>query len=349
MLSNNLAGLLGPYKRLTSKHALSPTYRALELAPGLVRGCSPAAILETRMEHGLKEAVFVDAATFLAIIDSLPGGKEVELSREEASLAWSCGAARGRIALLNIADMPRIPDSKPAGGWKPSGEFVKAMRLGGMSCDNQALLSMGLYGIVIDRENGLVYSSDNVTISIADFDPKGMDDATPPQMTFTPEVIDLLAGVIMAGKGEAWSDRGGLHYEDEFCSLFVKEVPPLKNSALEMFSRFMDDDIKAKLSPDAIAAFIKRAGAMAESRRQTSISLGAREGKLELIFNEGTAQSDELFLIEEKVPDMQPVSLDGGKLARALGHITTAVLDHMARQVLVLTGPGFTYLLGGRK
>jgi hypothetical protein len=132
----------------------------------------------------------------------------------------------------------------------------------------------------------------------------------------------------------------------------LKTVPMIKHDIATVVGKFIEkDDTVAPIPPDRIKAFIKRAGALAESRKSTFVSLGAYDGHLSISFAEGTTSSDEYYLVDEhKVPDMAEVKLDANKLARALERVDELVMDYMGDHVLVLRNndTGFCYIISGR-
>lgn len=352
MLSTNLSTVLKPYKALINRAALSKTFQCLQLSPGKVLGCSTATILETNADHGLMETVYIDATTFLLVMDSLPDGKEVKLSVTDDVLHWECGSARGRLATMLIDDMPKFPKvPTDAGAWTPTKDFVTALRLGALSADSNALLSIGMYGVVIDNRGPLVImSSDNVTISactVGDVKLPGPD-----IITLTPEPAALLADLIQTESGTLEFTSDAVFYEDKYCRYFIKQVPPLRYDSLEQLNKFLAATMVAGIGSDAVHSFVKRAGALAENRRHTYIALEASDGQLALSFEEGVASADEFYLVKDlMVGTMPPIQLDAAKLARVLPHITEVVLDHItSRGALVMRGhsPEFSYLIGGR-
>lgn len=352
MLSTNLAVLLKPYKLLANKHALSPTYRCLQFTPGKVVGCSAAAILETKCDHGIEAPVCVDAGAFLAVMDSLPDHQEVKMSvAGDGVLAWSCGSAKGRMAPMIIEDMPSIPTRRAkAGSYKPGADLVQALRLGSLSGDSNSLLSVGMFGVVLDNREGalVIHSSDNVTISACSLD---IDTGGPAKFTLTPEPAELLATIIMPGEGTLTFDDGAAYYADKHVRALIKSVPDLRFDALELLTSFELAETVAPLSMDAIHSFVKRAGALAENKRHTYIALAASKGQISLEFNEGVASAEEFYLVDKlDVPDLGPIYLDAAKLTRALAHTTEVVLDYADRNTLIFRGsdPDFQYVIGGR-
>ena len=350
MLSSNLATLLRPYRLLANKHALSPIYRCLQFTPGKILGCSASTVLETKCDHGLAETICVDATAFLTILSSLPEAKEVTFSVTDGVLHWVCGPAKGRLASLAVDDMPTITRRAIRGAHKPSAAFAKALQLGAISCDSNSLLSVGMYGIVIDNRGPLIiHSSDNVTVSVCTVGDVKLP--APDIMTLAPGPAELLAMLIMPDDSTIEFTDDTIFYVDKYCKAILKCVPPLKYDALSTVKEYAQADTTALIPPDLIGGFIKRATALAENKRHTYIALQASNGKLSLEFSEGLSSADEFYLVEDLiVPDLDPIDLDASKLTRAMQHITEIVLDHVERGVIILQGksPDFKYLIAGR-
>jgi len=207
-----------------------------------------------------------------------------------------------------------------------------------------------MYGIVIDNRGPLViHSSDNVTVSVCNLG----DDLLPaPEiMTLAPDPADLLNLLIMPDESTMEFTDDTIFYADKYCKAIIKCVPRLKYDALTTVKEYQSADTIAVIPPELIAGFIKRATALADNKRHTYIQLHASNGKLSLEFTEGLSSVDEFYLVENLVvPDLAPIHLDAGKLARAMQHVTEIVLDHVERGVVILQGknPDFKYLIAAR-
>jgi hypothetical protein len=358
MKSADLAAMLAPFKLLANKNQLSATYRALELGHSrvgnVIRGASRFGMLEIHGDFGIPEgaSIYVDASSFIAIIGSLPAGEEVGFSLEDGgALAWICGSAKGRMALMQIKEMPAISHGNGQNAWHPTAEFVDALRLGMLSCGSESLASIGSYGIVIDtREDLCIYSSDNTTISVAfllDAKVEG-----PEMLTFSPEALALLAAVIdpTNDKAKIEFEEQGIYYRDGTRRCLIKQIAPLKVDISAILDKYATQDYVVEVPTERVQAFIKRIAAMAENKKSTIIKIGASRGKLNMSFADGMASSEEYYLVDElEVPDMKPVDIDASKLGRALAHTSHIILDHIDRQVVILQGsdPVFQYVISG--
>ena len=357
MLSNQFAALLAPFKMLCNKNALAITYRCLELHGKMIRGAARFGMMEVHGEFGIPEGppIYVDGMTFLAIIGSLPSEEEVELNLEDKGvLAWQCGAARGRIALMSIPEMPSIKrGNKNELAWVPTGEFIDVLKLGMLSCGNESLASIGAYGVVLDNTNDLcVYSSDNVTIAAAYMSSEARIQG-PDIMTFSPDSLNLLAAVIDTtnDKAKLEFDDQGIYYRDGTRRCVIKQIAPLKVDINSICAQYASSEIMVEIPTARVQAFLKRISAMAETKKSTSLFIGASKGKLNLSFSDGLASSEEYYLVDElNVPDLPLIELDGAKLGRALAHTSHVVLDYIDRHVLLLQGgdPIFQYIISGK-
>jgi DNA polymerase III sliding clamp (beta) subunit (PCNA family) len=361
MLSNDLARLIAPYKQMINKGALSPTYRVLKLQGWSIIGASNYAVLEVDAELLLDPPVCVDAANFIAIISSLPDNQEVELSAEDGVLAWKCGQAKGRLAIMPEVKLMGI-DRKPArGGWVPTPPFREALDLGSISAGNDSFASAGMAGIVIDnREKLRVYACDGATIS----DAIVLDDplpGCPATVTVSPPGAELLHTLLRDKKAVVEFDAKSIFASGADFKCLIKQVAPLKNDIAKMLAIYQDAEVVAEIPSDRIAAFIRRVGALSEKKREVHVTIAASKGMMTMAFLEGAASADEYYLVDGlNIPDLPEVLVDAGRMARALVHCTEIVLDHAERGILILRGIGehqndagevceFSYLISGRK
>ena len=363
MKSSELVTALAPFALIANKHALSSAYRSIILSAKLVRGCSSDALIELDIDMPFDKppdaGVYVDAESFITIIKSLPD-EEVKLSPLAGGvLAWECGAAKGRLATAVIKDSPKLSlDTSGAIPYEPTDAFYQALDLGAMACDNVALISTGLYGVVIDNRDDLaVIASDNRSASAAFCGSKIAN--APDLMTFTPDALELLRCCITYD-----SNVCQLTFNDKECNVVsgplratIKQVPLFKHDLRAIVKHYSSSDVILPIPRDRIAAFIKRAAVITEAKRMATVTLGGSDGRLTLSFEEGLASSEEYYLVENvKIPDIPPLMIDSARLARALTYIDHVVLDHVDRLVLVLRNTPasdddvlFSYLLVGKK
>lgn len=359
MRGNQLAKALAPFGLIANKHALAPAYRSLQLSAGKVRGFSSYAALELELELPIEfavgECVYVDAEVFLSVLKSLPDA-ELKIKLTAGVLNWSCGSAKGKIATIVIQDPPSLPEVTGEFQWEPTAAFYDALELGGLSCTNVALTSAGMYGIVIDNREVLsVFSSDNISVSAAQCGE--IIEGAPEIMTFIPEAILLMRACLMYGEEEAVMNFTASEAEIYAGKLhaIIKQVPALKHDFRALMSKFATSEECVAVSPDRIATFIKRATALAESKKSAVVQISATSGNFSLSFEEGTASSEEYYDLAENelIPDIAPINFDSMRLARVLAHVRYIVFDHAVRSAIVLKNGEdeevqFCYLLAGR-
>lgn len=366
MLSSTLAAVLGPFAGLSNKHAMSNIYKTLEIGPTKIRGCSPWGILEADFESGVQETFWIDSAHFTGLVRSLPA-QELTFTLAANALAWSCGSASGKLALHARMEIPSAvwPD------WshlpQPAKDFLDCLELGALACGSQSMASAGIYGVSFDNtSNGLMLSSsDSVTMAVARVTETAAVEL-PQRFVLAPDAAKLL-GIVLKQKSESPAAWGfvkvrefatpgadpltGIYATSGGLRLMLKAAPNLKQDILALASAFAGHEVIATIPADRIATFVRRAGALAESRQNTFVTLSVHAGSLGLSFIEGAAVSDELFLIEGlDVPsDLPAIRLDSTKLARVLMHTDKLVLDHLERGVVVFISmsPEFSYFISG--
>ncbi len=359
LLAGDAKDLLAPFKNFVNKQALSVVYRCLKLAPKTVYGCSANGMLSVDLQLGLESTVYVEASAFLALLDSLPRKAElvIELADDgegnATTLNWVCGSAKGRLALMVVEGFPKMP-KMPEEGWAPPLGFIDGLLTGALSCDPQAMASVGIHGMAIYRgKKSLSFcSSDNATISMIKVAHKGLPEGFAEVITLAPDAAALLAGA-MAEDGLMAFDGNTVYYWDEGTRLVLKQVAPLKHNLMDKVAPFAGAPEKvAKIPRERIAAFVKRVAALAEAKRATDVILHAHGNELTLEFADQTAASEELYMLEglDDLEELQ-IKLEAGRLAKALDHVTEVVLDHVAQGVLIFLGddPPFMYLVAGKK
>jgi hypothetical protein len=353
MLSQDFAALISPFKQIANRAALSATYRSLELSEKTIRGCSGFAMMEVHGDFGIPagKPFYVDALSFIAVVGSLPRDQEVKLALTDGVFEWSCGSAKGRLALASIDNMPKISHANSPEAWIPVAEFKAALQLGTISCGSESLASVGLYGVVIDNRDDLcIYSSDSATVSACWVMEGGLN--APALMVLSPEAALLLATLVPLGgdKAKLEFDETSIYYRDGTRRALIKQLAPLKHDIAALLSEYGSADTAVDLPVERVNSFIKRIGAIAESKKTNYVLVGASKGKLTMSFSDGIASSEEYYLVDElEVPDLPTIKLDAVKMGRALQHIQRIALDHIERGVLVLHGddPMFQYILSG--
>jgi hypothetical protein len=345
--------LLAPFKKFCNKQALSAVYRTLRITPDRVTAASANGLLEVLCELGLEAEALVDATAFLALLDSLPSTEELALSVDKSVLQWTCGSAKGRLALAALENLPTLGKmGKPT--WQPPVGFIDLLRAGGLSCQASTLASVGMHGVSLhfDEEAVRACSSDNLSISMATLEIEGL----PPglsgdPLTFAPEATTLLADLI-AEDGAILFRDDYIYYRDAGTRLLLKQIAPLKHDLVKGASRFAGRKLLATIPKERISAFIKRATSLSEAKRNSTVTLRAEHGQLSLEFSENTAASDEYYLVDGlALADELEIKVDAVRLSRALAYVDRVALDHVGEGALIFIGedPDFVYSIAGKK
>ena len=371
MKSTELTLLLAPFAALANRHAMSPIYKALEISPETIRGCSPWGILEVDAEIGTTETFWVDAAQLVGAVKGLPAA-EVVFIQTATTLSWTCDNAQGKIALLGKLDIPThdwegpqtdVPNIDSA--------FPEALKRGGLSASRDiGMSSAGITGVALtwvpneadpNGEYGTLYiaSSDNVTMSVSSAELNG--GTWPANIVISTEAAMMLGTILRmsAGSSGAWMEiheKMILAYADAF-RLMIRAAPPMQHDILASTLNYPHDEIVTKLPSDVVKRFVTQAAALAEAKAHTHVKFAATNGALRLSFVEGTITSDEQYKLAELTlsQEFPEVRLDAGRLARALDIADKLAFDTFDKGVLTLftngdkekKQPPFSYLING--
>ena len=347
MQSTELRDILAPFNLIVNSKALSINYRALALSPTHVRGCSPFGVMEVEAATGLSREVYVDGNSFLQILRSLPIDA-FEMTASDTGLSWKCGAAKGQLALLSEkVEIPAIEwPNKPFS--EVSANFSKALDLGGSACGTTALLSDGIYGIMIRNTDELsAFSSDNITIASAKLG-DAIEDA-PDTITISPISQRLLSLVTGNKAAIAFTDKA-VYCQTPTSKLVIQQTSQLKYDIKTTISNYLAQENKIELNRDVITSFIRRAEALSEEKNKAVVAISVDNGTVRLSFNEDKASSEEYYLAEGG-PDIKvdPVLVDVRKIAKALSSSSAIVFDYADRNSLVLHGENdFVFVVGGK-
>jgi hypothetical protein len=367
MKSNTLATLLAPFAVLANKHAMSPIYKALEIGPDTIRGCSPWGILEVSAEIGTTEMFWIDAGPFIGMIKTLPA-EEVTFEQTTSTLTWSCGDATGKLALLSKLEMPTYEFEDPGTDPNIDAGFPEALTLGSLSASrDMGLSSAGTSGVALtcipveEDPNGetftiYVTSSDNITMSVSSILIAGAS-SWPETIVIATEAATLLNTILRMSAGSSGAhliieEKTIIAYANDF-RLMIRSAPPMKHNILDISLNYEHEAIVTKLPSGPVKSFVARATALAEAKSHTHVTLSAVSGGLLLAFEEGTITSNEQYAISDlEVPDDFPdVRLDALRLARALGHADMIAFDALKKGVITLFAskeePAFSYLING--
>lgn len=369
MKSSELAAALAPFAILANKHAMSPTYKALEIGPDCIRGCSPWGILELDIEIGTSETFWVDAAQLIGVVKTLSG--EIAFTVAGTTLTWECGSAKGKLSLLTKIEIPEADwDGIMAIIDTPNVEapMPEALSLGSLSASrDMGLSSNGVAGVSLHwgpLEEGVevgtlfVVSSDAVTMSVASIEMIGALH-WPENIVIATEAAAMLSMVLRAS---AASSGAYLDIQEKTIvaaggdyRLMIRSAPTFKHNVLELTKNFPHDEVTADLPKDGVKQFIARATTLAEARAHTFVRMNAINGKLLLAFSEDTTTTEEEYILDGFVvpKDFPEVRLDASRFARALGYVDKIAFDALDRSVITLFAAGedrkleFAYLING--
>lgn len=354
MLSNELAAILAPFAQMANRNALSAAYKTLEISPAHIRGASPWGILDAAVETGIGETFWIDAISFINVVKSLPK-EEISFTIKGGALHWDCGLAEGKLGL------PGAEIAIPNADWKtskkksrsPDKQFIQALSLGSLSCGPESMMTAGLHGVVIDNAGAemAIVSSDDVTMSMAI---AGESNPLLPEKTaLKPEAADMLQTIlaIKAGEPSLYMDEKSVFASNDIYRLMLRPAPAFRVDIAGMVGNYADRQVMADIPRDRVAAFIRRATALAENKQHTFVTLSAINGGLALAFAEGAATSDEVYVIDDlpEVGDLPDIQLDAMRIARVLAHTSRICLDYIDRGVIAFCGddPKFDYLVNG--
>lgn len=298
---------------------------------------------------GLNEPCFVDSSTFLAVLRSLPPDYEVAFEVDGSVLKWDCGKgqSKGRIATKQVDDLKPLPSPTSNSAFSPPEGFGNMLALGGLSCDQPVLMTLGLYGVVIDSRHDelLIYSTDNNSISVY----RGGEPSSELEgmITLAPEVAEVIAAINEPDAvWQAVDDRRWVINGSTYRCLF--DSRDLKADQEPVLRPFLEAEDTIPLNKERVANFIRRVNAIAEVRNDLYVEFSVENGAVQLTFDGGTSSSSDYFLVEgSSIPDISPLSLKATSLARALAHVERIALDHVDRQVLSFIGKddAFSYII----
>lgn len=348
MLSTVLESLLSPFRLLANKTAMSPQYRALELAPQYIRAVAPFGAAQVKTTLGIDETAHVDGPAFLATIGSVPNA-EMELSVKDGSLVWRCGTAKGRLGLMPDVALPRLP----LGGTPipVTDRLIQGFRLGALSAAGaRSIGSDGMRGVVLDnRGQPMVYATDSATISVYIVADAPL--AMPELVTISEQGAELLANVMRPGGSLSATDTA-LVYQSDKAVAMAQQTRPMEYDLRTYIDQY---DYAAgqvlTIPAERIAAFARLASILAAKAADSRVQLTASDGQLALSFEEGATQMDEYYLTDalKGFPISDPVELPADKLVKVLAHTNGIVVEHLHQNptVIFCNGP-FRCLVSGQ-
>jgi hypothetical protein len=351
MKSTELYNVIQPFNLLSNKNALSVNYRALHISPTFIKGCSAFGVMQCEVATGIDKDIYVDAATFLDVMRSLPSDKDIVFEAKDTTLSWKCDRATGHFAYLaGEIKMPDVP--RPNAEFNPiTTSFAKALDLGSLACGTTALLSVGLYGIVINNGDDLkVYASNNATMSTCKLGSK-LENVTAENATLSPEAAAVLIAVSSQKEASIFIDAETIYCDTPTTKLAVKQIAALKVDIKAATSNFSETKLTIPLDRDTVSAFIRRSEALADDKDKTMVSISVEEGQTKLGFSDGTSSNTDFYVAEgAKEVSVEPILVETKRLAKALSSSASIAFDYAKMGVLVLRGDSdFMFVISGRK
>jgi hypothetical protein len=361
------------FRLLVSRNAMSPAYRALVLAKDHVRGCAPFGAMRCAAALGFADEVWVDGDDFLKVIASLPD-KEFTAEIRDHALHWECledaheGRAqrvliRGHLALMTEQlDVPPPVYDHDLSSDPVSEHFGAGLELGSLSCGPIAMRTLGLYGVQIKNvgDRAYAYASDDTTMSGCSLGgPLFTSDGAPGIITLSLNATALLAAVVKRDKtAYLAADNASLYCLTEnggvlATELLLNQADSLRGDIGALLARFAGSQHALRLHRDAVAAFLRRAEALAEQQRDAVVEFSVVDGETRLAFNELTGSTEEYHVVPDSDPDLNipPVRVDADRIAKALGHADRMVFDYaVSDKILILRGDhDFAFAIFGRR
>lgn len=327
---------------------MSSAYQVLHITPTSVRGCAAFGIMEVEVALDDIKDFYIDADTFLSILKNLPNA-ELELSLKDKVLHWLCGPARGQYACKDQVTMPELKWEKTPSTELPS-DFSKNLELGSLACGTTALLSVGLYGTVLENNSELcAYASDDTTISCCQLS-EGIEDSVE-KATFSPDACRLLGVITNRNKAALAIDATTLYCQTSDTKLILKQIPPLKQDINNALENFQKSDISISLNREVIKAFIARAEALTEEKGRAVVTISVEDRATQLRFVENTSITEQFYLVED-APDIKvpPIAIEARRLSKALAHSKEIIFDYAEKRVLILRGDNeFQFVIMGKR
>jgi hypothetical protein len=347
MRATDLYALLSPFSLLVDKRALSAHYRCLLLTSTHVRGAADFGIMEVACELGIDRDVYVDGETFLALLRSHRRAAEIEFRVKDA-LHWRCGQREGKLAIIHDVEMPEL-EYHPHQLFRLPPTFSHALSAGALGCGSTAVMSVGLYGVLFDHNDGglFAYAADDQTISTASL--CGPTGAPPGRYVLSPEAVTFLVDVTKCSPAHLGFDGVHVYCETPGTKVFLKQVATLSHDLPKYAAQFASQELSVKLNRDFIAAFIRDCVKMTEEH-SVRLAIGVEEGALKLTFTSATC-AETAYCLTEGAPDITvtPIGFNPDELMRALPYASHIVFDYAAEhRALVLRGDDeFAFVIYG--
>jgi hypothetical protein len=331
---------------IADRHAMTPQYRALALAPHDGRTAvwvyAPFAALRCIVDLEIEEEVRVDANDFMLILKGLAPTKFTVAVKNNA-LHWRCGPSHGHLPLLDpTIDLP-TPVYNDEKLELLGSEFGERLRLGALAAGTarQAI------GVQIENHDGsaYAYASDSATISMCRL---GGPLPTTEPLTLKPEAAAILADLARKQKPVLVAcNPNSVYCLADDLQLQLNQLPPLDYRLADKIRPYLKHEITMPLYHEAVIGFIRRAEGLAEARQQTEVEIRIEAGKVCFAFREAAGSIEEHYVAEggPKIT-MPPIRIAARRLTRALRDATQLVFDHADKSVLVLRDGAKDFVFG---
>jgi hypothetical protein len=343
--------LFEPFRLVCDPHSLEPKYRMVLVEPKQVSASTAKAAMVSQYALNIDQPFALEVANLYSVAASLPPDAELEFELQDSVLNWSCGRSRGRLATKPPFTVDPLPEM-PKDDIDCSQTLSTLFQFGALSCSNQALSTIGLYGmsVVPDGDHLWCFSSDNVTIAAARMaTPKGL--TLKDTMTVGAPETALLASLAARTKSFMAFTPKAIFFQDADYDAVIHLVKPLNHNLYDLATKYLADDAVHDINKERVQAFVKRATFLAETRQNAIVIVHAEGESLTLEFNEQLAQTEEHYPITEgfKVNEPVSVAVDAVKLAKALANCDQLLLDNMDKHVIVFRAKNssFHYIISG--
>lgn len=343
MKASDLADALSIYSGVCRKSAVTEEYRCLLLSPNSIRGCAPFGIVETKFDLPISEPVYVEGEKLIGLVKTLPD-QEIELKATKSSLQWKCGSSKGQFSLRGTKPPSDIQLPTEITFEAPEG-FGDNLLLAATSCDSPALVSLGLFGIVLEgSEEGIVaYSSNNRTISRALPGP-GIDlDA---HVTLSPDSVKLVAlatrdsGTILS-IGESL-----LGVETSNRKMLLRQVAPLKTNIGDVLGRFKETNKVVPLQSKPVSEFLRRVQILSDSKGALRVQVEVKDDQTFFRFSDSGFEN-EISYENEDVEEFEAIAnLDARDFSSIVSKVDSIAFDYVDKGAMILLSEGgFRYIL----
>jgi hypothetical protein len=349
------AGILTALNKIISKvvspSAITPLYRCVELGVDNIRACSEFGNIEIMIEPtGLTAPCLVSASAVAAVAHSFSDDADIELKQKEDSLHWKQGKAKGHWALVSSNHtIPAI--THKVFPWQPPAELADALVLGSSACQ-MAATSVGLFGMVIERNGDDISFTSSNSVSLASVSVANTGYPDIKKITLRPPVPAILSAILSSCPNchlDVTAD--GIFVLGDWIAAHFPLAQSLELNLADILGKYTEGAIEAKIDSAALKTFLARAKLLTDRKSTSNVSLRVEGGQLVMEHSSLGASSEEYFLAEGLDPatNFSSVVLPLDLLITPLAYVEKAVLDYLPGNTLVLKGDKlkFRYIIGG--